>query len=137
MGITRDIPASRPGPAGQFAGQVWWGQAAMADEEPQRLHMLKVHFAPGARSAWHSHPVGQILYVLDGVGRVQERDGPVQEIRQGDSVISGPGVWHWHGASPDAFMTHLAIQQTDPQGVEVTWGEQVEEADYRAGPANS
>ena len=70
--------------------------------------MLKVHFTPGGRTAWHSHPVGQVLYVLDGVGRVQERGGPLFEIRGGDSVVTGPGVWHWHGASPEGFMTHVA-----------------------------
>jgi quercetin dioxygenase-like cupin family protein len=137
MELIHSGPDSQPGPAEMFTGQVWMDRAAMADEESQRLHVIRAYFAPGARSAWHSHPVGQVLYVLDGVGRVQERDGPVMEIRPGDSVITGPGVWHWHGAAPGRFMTHLAIQQTDPDGVEANWAEHVEDAVYRGEPANS
>jgi quercetin dioxygenase-like cupin family protein len=135
MEITHNGPGTTLGPAETFTGQVWMDKVAMADDEAQRLHVLKVHFTPGARSAWHSHPVGQVLYVLDGIGRVQDRNGPLREIRGGDSVITAPGVWHWHGAAPGFSMTHLAIQQPDPDGVEANWGEPVDDGSYRADPA--
>ena len=75
-----------------------------------------VHFAPGARTAWHTHPNGQTVYVTEGVGLAQRRGGPVAEIRPGDRVCFEPGEEHWHGAAPDRFMTHLAMLEVDDEG---------------------
>jgi quercetin dioxygenase-like cupin family protein len=132
MDVIHNGPETFRGPAQQFTGDVRVDVVALVDQEPQGLQVLKVHFAPGARTAWHSHPAGQTLVVLDGVGRAQERGGPVQEIRNGDAVVTGPDVWHWHGASPDRFMTHLAIQQTGLHGASAAWGDPVDEPDYVA-----
>jgi quercetin dioxygenase-like cupin family protein len=94
-----------------------------------------VHFSPGARTAWHAHPLGQVLHVLDGVGRVQAEGGPVVEIRPGDTVLAGPGEMHWHGAAPDRLMSHIAIQERDPATGETTiWSGHVTDEDYLAAP---
>ena len=77
-----------------------------------------VHFTPGARTAWHTHPVGQTIYVLEGVGRCQRRGEPVEVIRPGDRVFFEPGEDHWHGAAPDRFMTHIAMLEVDENGSE-------------------
>jgi quercetin dioxygenase-like cupin family protein len=105
-------------------------------DEPSRIRSSIVHFAPGARNAWHVHAVGQTLYVMDGVGRVQARGGEVLEIRPGDVVDTPPGEWHWHGASPDRFMSHLTIYEAPENGPESEWGDQVADAEYLATPAN-
>jgi len=88
-----------------------------------------VTFEPRARSAWHTHPVGQILIVTMGVGRIQACGGPIQEIRAGDVVRIPPGVKHWHGASPTAAMTHIAIQEA-LNGKAVEWMEKVSDEQY-------
>jgi 4-carboxymuconolactone decarboxylase len=88
-----------------------------------------VTFEPGARSAWHTHPAGQVLIVTAGAGRVQQWGGPIEEIRPGDVVRIPPGVKHWHGASPNIGMTHIAIQET-VGGRNVDWMEQVSEEQY-------
>jgi len=96
---------------------------------PSPVTIGSVHFTPGARSAWHSHSVGQTLYVTEGEGRVQSRGGPVLTIRPGD-VVSTPGdEWHWHGAAPDHFMTHLSLTEGDTE-----WGEHVADAEYHDEP---
>ena len=87
------------GPAEMFTGEVWFDVIAKGDE-PSRMRVNTVRFAPGARTAWHCHGVGRTLYVTDGVGRVQSRDGEVIEIRPGDVIYTPPGQWHWHGAAP-------------------------------------
>jgi quercetin dioxygenase-like cupin family protein len=89
-------------------------------------------FHSGARTAWHTHPNGQTIYVTEGLGRCQRRGGPIEVIRPGDRVFFEPGEDHWHGAAPSRFMTHLAMQQADEQGSVVTWGEQVSDEQYRA-----
>jgi quercetin dioxygenase-like cupin family protein len=94
-----------------------------------------VHFCPGARTAWHTHPLGQTIYVTEGIGRCQRRGGPVEAIGPGDRVRFDAGEDHWHGAAPDRFMTHLAIQEVDETGSPVSWGEHVTDAEYRADPA--
>ena len=81
-----------------------------------------VHFTPGARTAWHTHPYGQTIFVTEGAGLCQRRGGPVEEIRPGDRVFFEPGENHWHGAAPDRFMAHIAMQQNDDSGSPVTWG---------------
>ena len=89
-----------------------------------------VRFTPGARTAWHTHPKGQTLYVTDGIGFVATRNGGVQEIRPGDVVYIEPGEEHWHGATPDRFMAHVAIQEADAGGNVVTWLEHVTDEEY-------
>jgi quercetin dioxygenase-like cupin family protein len=84
-----------------------------------------VHFTPGARTAWHSHSIGQTLYVTEGEGRVQSRGEPIVTIRPGDVVFAPSEEWHWHGASPDHFMTHLAVSEGEPR-----WGQQVSDDEY-------
>jgi len=121
--------ATKRGPAEYFTGTVWQDEIAMA-AGAGRVRALRVTFEPGARTAWHAHPHGQILHVLSGVGRVQRAGEPVQVVHPGDSVWFEPGERHWHGAAPDALMAHLAIQQTDADGNSATWFEQVSEGEY-------
>lgn len=130
MDIIRHRPDSQPAPADRFTGSVWVDPIAVADE-PSRTRAFSVHFTPGARSGWHQHPCGQILHVVEGRGRVQRRGGPVEEIRAGDTVVTPPGEWHWHGAAPGSFLTHLAIQQADADRVDAYWGELVTDEQYR------
>jgi quercetin dioxygenase-like cupin family protein len=94
------------------------------------LRAASVHFTPGARTAWHHHPNGQVLYVTEGIGRAQERGGEVIEIRAGDTVVIPAGAWHWHGASPDNFMTHIAMHEVGDDGKPAVWGEHVTDAEY-------
>jgi quercetin dioxygenase-like cupin family protein len=129
MKIIRTPPPSRLGPAEQFTGTAWIDEIAVANM-PSRLSAFGVHFAPGARTAWHRHPVGQVLRIVEGVGRVQSRHGSIEVIRAGDIVIAKPDEWHWHGASPDSFMTHLAIQEADIDGQFVYWGSLVSNLEY-------
>lgn len=96
---------------------------------------MSVHFSPGARTAWHRHPLGQVIHVTEGVGRVQREGGPVEVIRPGDSVRFDADEEHWHGAAPSRFMTHIAIQEVDDQGTAAYWGEHVGDAQYLAGPS--
>ena len=120
---------SRKGPAEWFTGEVWIDEIVMG-AAPLRLRAFRVSFSPGARTAWHSHPVGQTLHVLSGVGRVQLAGGPVEEIHPGDTVMIAPGERHWHGAAPNNTMVHLAMQETDEQGVDVQWMEHVTDQEY-------
>jgi quercetin dioxygenase-like cupin family protein len=129
MKITPSSIATTKGPADWFTGDVYIDTAA-EPAEPYRLAAANVHFTPGARTAWHTHPIGQTIFVLEGVGRCQRRGGPVEEIRPGDRVFFEPGEDHWHGAAPDRLMTHIAMQQVDDQGSAVTWGEHVSDDDY-------
>jgi quercetin dioxygenase-like cupin family protein len=95
---------------------------------PAPMSVTAVHFSPGAHTAWHSHSNGQTLYVLEGEGRVQSRGDDVVAIRAGDVVTTPGGEWHWHGAAPDHFMTHLALTEGD-----ATWGEHLTDDEYGAG----
>jgi quercetin dioxygenase-like cupin family protein len=130
----RPKPPTTKGGPDRFTGDVWLDVIA-AGEEPSRVRVSIVRFAPGARNAWHAHAVGQTLHVLEGVGRVQSRGGEVVEIRAGDIVETPPGEWHWHGAAPDHFMTHLAIWEAPPDGPESEWAELVGDAEYELGEA--
>ena len=112
------------GPADWFTGDVWI-DAVAEGRPPSRLTVNAVHFAPGARTAWHSHSLGQTLYVTEGEGVVQSRDEPIVTIRAGDSVFTPADEWHWHGATPHHPMTHLSMTEGD-----ATWGEHVTEAEY-------
>jgi quercetin dioxygenase-like cupin family protein len=116
------------GPGDMFTGDVWFDVIARG-AEPSRIRANAVHFAPCARTAWHSHAMGQTLYVTEGIGFVQSRGGEVVVIRPGDVIHTPPGEEHWHGAAPDHFMTHVAMWEGD----ETTWREPVTEADYAAG----
>ena len=91
-----------------------------------------MRFCPGARTAWHAHEHGQTLRITDGVGIVQSRDGQTIVMHPGDTVETPPGVWHWHGALPDSFMSHLALSVA---GGEVEWGEHVTHDEYRSAAA--
>ena len=128
------IPAgSRPSstaPGQNFTGNVRV-DPAFETQAPQRVFGSYVTFEPGARTNWHTHPLGQTLLVTSGVGLTQEWGGPVQFIRQGDVVLCPPNVKHWHGAAPDAAMTHLAIGER-LDGKSVTWMEQVSDEQYNA-----
>jgi quercetin dioxygenase-like cupin family protein len=124
-------PAAGRGEAGRFTGDVWFETLVRADP-PSRLRVNAVHFAPGARTAWHSHAVGQTLIVTDGVGRLQSRGGEVHDVRPGDTIRTPPGEWHWHGAAPGHVMTHLAIWEAPASGPESTWGDAVTDAEYLA-----
>ena len=107
-------------------------------EAPSRVRVALVRFAPGARNAWHTHAAGQTVHVTEGVGRIQARGGEVLEMRAGDTYTTPAGEWHWHGAAPDHFMTHLAIWEAPADGPESEWGNQVSETEYLApvkGPA--
>jgi quercetin dioxygenase-like cupin family protein len=127
--------ASMRGPADSFTGEVWVDEIAVLPD-PGLVRSLRVRFSPGARTAWHAHPLGQVLHVLDGVGRVQAEGGPVVEMRPGDTVVAGPGEMHWHGAAPDRVMSHIAIQERDPATGETTiWSRHVSDEDYLATPA--
>jgi quercetin dioxygenase-like cupin family protein len=128
MEIQQKLPTVKA-PAETFTGDVWLDVIARG-EEPSRVRVSVVRFAPGARNAWHAHAVGQTLHVTEGLGRVQSRSGEVIEIRPGDTIYTPPDEWHWHGAAPDHFMTHLAIWEAPAEGAESEWGEQVTNAEY-------
>ncbi|WP_238366436.1 cupin domain-containing protein [Mesobacterium pallidum] len=119
---------SMAGPGDWFTGTVRMDPLFQA-EAPGRAVGTHVTFEPGARTAWHTHPAGQTLIVTFGRGRVQREGGPVEEIRQGDVVWFPAGEKHWHGASAETAMSHIAIQEA-VDGSTVTWMEKVEDADY-------
>src|SRR3978361_526160 len=121
---------SAKGPAEYFTGTVRIDQPFQA-EEPGRASGATVTFEPGARTAWHTHPLGQTLLVLSGSGRVQREGGPVEDIRPGDIVWFEPGEKHWHGATPTTAMSHVAIAEA-LDGVNVTWMEKVTDEQYGA-----
>jgi quercetin dioxygenase-like cupin family protein len=123
--------ASAPGPAQFFTGLVRVDPVWPADGHINTSGAY-VTFEPGARSAWHTHPLGQRLLVTQGVGLTQEWGKPVQEIKPGDVVWCPPGVKHWHGAAPGTAMTHLAVTGTTADGKNVEWMEKVSNAQYNA-----
>jgi quercetin dioxygenase-like cupin family protein len=116
-------------PAETFTGEAWY-DVIVRGEEPSRIRVNVVRFAPGARNAWHAHAVGQTVHVTEGVGLIQARGGDVMEMRAGDTIHTPAGEWHWHGALPDRFMTHLAIWEAPVEGSETQWGEQVTNEEY-------
>jgi quercetin dioxygenase-like cupin family protein len=119
----------RKGPEAWFTGTVWIDEIVKA-APPSSLKANRVFFEPGARTAWHTHPKGQGLHILEGLGRVQLKGQPAQEIRPGDSVWIEPGEVHWHGAAPGHTMVHLAIQDADAEGVDVVWLNHVTDQEY-------
>ena len=135
MQITRNGIETQNGPGDSFTGTVYIDTVA-APSPPSRVGAALVRFTPGARTAWHTHPYGQTIYVTEGVGRCQHEGGPVEEIRPGDRVYFEPDENHWHGAAPNRFMTHVAMQETDDSGSPVVWGRQVTDEEY-ATPATA
>jgi quercetin dioxygenase-like cupin family protein len=121
---------SRRMPGDWFNGTVWQDPIIDAPA-PARIRAAHVRFEPGARTAWHTHPLGQTLHVVSGVGRVQTWGGPIREIKPGDTVWIPPGEKHWHGASPTVAMAHIAMQEA-LDGAHVTWMEHVSDAQYGA-----
>ena len=123
-------------PADRFTGDAYI-DVVVQGQEPSRVRVSVVRFAPGARNAWHVHAVGQVVHVTDGVGRIQARGGEVLEMRAGDTIHTPAGEWHWHGAAPDRFMTHLAIWEAPADGSpESEWGELVTDDEYGSGPSD-
>jgi quercetin dioxygenase-like cupin family protein len=118
--ITNHPTASRRGEAEHFSGEVWMDELAAPDGNTS-LSMMRVHFAPGARTHWHSHPRGQILHVVDGVGQIQVHGAEVRPLRPGDTAVTARGEWHWHGAAPDATATMLSVQGADRHNSVVEW----------------
>jgi quercetin dioxygenase-like cupin family protein len=129
MNITRNgSQPSGKGPAEYFTGSVRV-DSPFQRSTPARVGGAMVTFEPGARTAWHTHPLGQTLIVTSGVGRVQREGGPIEEIRSGDVVWIEPGEKHWHGASPTTAMTHIAIAEALDSKV-VDWMEKVSDEQY-------
>ena len=127
------LAGSRPtrrAPKENFIGTVLQ-DPIITPQAPARLVANRVAFEPGARTAWHSHPLGQTLYVISGVGRVQTKGGPVREIRAGDVVWIPPGEKHWHGAGPTTVMMRVAMQEA-LDGKHVEWLEPVTDEQYKA-----
>jgi quercetin dioxygenase-like cupin family protein len=133
MQITRNGVETSPGPDEWFTGSVYIDAVAVPSGAAQ-LSANNVHFTPGARTAWHTHPNGQTIYVVAGVGRAQRRGEPIIVIHPGDRVFFEPGEEHWHGASPTHFMTHLALHQVDSEGTSATWGDHVTDEEYDSAP---
>src|ERR1700745_90383 len=131
MQVARNSLETSPGSPEWFTGSVYIDTVA-ATAGSFQVASAHVHFAPGARTAWHTHPRGQTIWVNDGVGLCQGRGGPVEVIRPGDRVFFEPGEDHWHGAAPTRFMAHVAIQEADESGSPVTWGEHVTDEEYGA-----
>jgi len=135
MQITRNSPQTAAGPSEWFTGKVYVDPIA-TPSGLSRLSASSVHFTPGARTAWHTHPNGQTIYVTEGLGLAQHRGGPIEMIRPGDRVFFEPGEDHWHGAAPNRFMTHLAMVEVDDDGTGAAWGEHVTDKEYNAAPTS-
>ncbi|NJQ04160.1 (R)-mandelonitrile lyase [Streptomyces lonarensis] len=133
MQITRSSIATVQGPPDRFTGDVWIDAVAAAPP-PSRVTASLVHFMPGARTHWHRHPLGQTVWVTEGVGLCGRRGGPVEVIRPGDRVLFEAGEEHWHGAAPDRLMSHLAINEGDDDHDLVRWLAPVTDAEYAALP---
>jgi quercetin dioxygenase-like cupin family protein len=133
MELTRNILDTHPGPSDWFTGSVYLDTIAVPSPG-SRVAASAVHFTPGARTAWHTHPHGQTIWVTEGVGLCQRQAGPVEVIRPGDRVFFEPGENHWHGAAPTRLMTHIAMQQADEQGNVVAWGRHVSDDEYAEAP---
>jgi quercetin dioxygenase-like cupin family protein len=134
MQITRNTTDTTPGPGDWFTGDVYI-DAVATPSGASRVTASWVHFTPGARTAWHTHPNGQTIYVLEGVGLAQSRGGPIEVIRPCDRVFFEPGEDHWHGAARNRFMAHVALLQVDDEGNAATWGAHVTDEEYAAAPA--
>ena len=134
MQITRSGLDTNPGPRDWFTGSVYIDPIAAPSDE-SRFGASSVHFTPGARTAWHTHPHGQTIWVTEGVGMCQREGGPIEVIRPGDRVFFAPDEDHWHGATPNRFMAHLALNEVDDEHVAANWGDKVTDEEYAAAPA--
>src|SRR4051812_23047001 len=134
MQITSNSIDTMKGPEAWFTGDVYIDAVAAA-RAPARVQANLVHFTPGARTAWHTHPLGQTIYVTEGLGLCQRRGAPVEVIRPGDRVFFDPGEDHWHGAAANRFMVHLALNEVDDDHPAADWGDQVTDQEYAAAPA--
>ncbi|MFC6357144.1 (R)-mandelonitrile lyase [Luethyella okanaganae] len=120
------------GPETTFTGDVWVDAIAFPHEDRQRMVVSRVRFTPGAHTAWHSHALGQTLHVTEGIALMGTRDGTVVEVYPGQTVYTPPGEEHWHGATPDDFMEHLAmLDNGDDPATTTTWLEHLGDAEYR------
>ena len=134
MEITRNSLATAAGPSDWFTGAVYV-DAVATPAGSSRVSASSVHFTPGARTAWHTHPNGQTIWVVEGAGLCQRRGGPVEVIRPGDRVFFEPGEEHWHGAHPTRLMTHIALLDVDDEGNAARWGDHVSDEEYAQAPA--
>jgi len=134
MQVTKNSIQTTKGSSDWFTGVVYI-DAVAAPTGVSRLSASSVHFTPGARTHWHTHPNGQTIYVTEGVGLAQRRGGPIEVIRPGDRVFFESGEDHWHGAASTRFMTHIAMLDIDDKGNNATWGDQVSDAEYAAAPS--
>jgi quercetin dioxygenase-like cupin family protein len=127
----RPQQSTAKGPAEWFTGDAWLDPVYFG-EEPSRARVNVVRFSPGARTAWHSHTLGQTLYVTDGVGRIQSRGAEIVEMHAGDVVRTPPAEEHWHGAAPDRFLVQFSITEGTggPMATETLWGPHVSDAEY-------
>ncbi len=131
MQIEEKQPTTK-GPAERFTGDVYVDAIATRKPEPSRMVVSRVRFTPGARTAWHSHAVGQTLHVTAGVALMGTRGGKVFVVKPGETVYTPPGEEHWHGATPQDFMEHLAMLEGIAEGSETTWLEHVTDEQYDA-----
>ena len=129
MKITRSSLDTAKGPADWFTRDVYI-DAVAAPEASARAAAALVHFTPGARTAWHTHPHGQTIFVTEGIGLVQREGGPVEEVRPGDCVYIEPGENHWHGATRTRFHAQFAYQEADESGNHTTWGRHLTDQEY-------
>jgi quercetin dioxygenase-like cupin family protein len=134
MQVSKNKTSTTTGSSDWFTGAVFVDSVA-TPSGASRISASAVHFTPGARTAWHTHPKGQTIFVTEGVGLAQGRGGPIEVIRPGDRVFFEPGEHHWHGAAPARFMTHIAMLEVDEKGNNATWGDHVTEAEYAAAPS--
>jgi quercetin dioxygenase-like cupin family protein len=133
MQITRNTLDTSPGPGEWFTGTVFI-DTITTPGEASALGAAAVHFTPAARTAWHTHPLGQTIWVTEGVGLCQREGGPIEVIRPGDRVFFEPGENHWHGAAPTRLMMHVAMQLVDEIGSPVIWGRHVSDDEYAQAP---
>jgi len=131
MQVTLNSVSTAPGRADWFTGAVYI-DALAAPGHGGHVSASRVHFTPGARTAWHTHPNGQTIFVTEGMGLAQSHGGEATVIRPGDRVFFEPGENHWHGATPTRFMTHIAIIEVDGAGNNAKWGPHVTDAEYAA-----
>ena len=132
MEITRSGGETTAGPGEWFTGAVYLDSVA-TPSGGYRLSVSRVHFTPGARTAWHTHPNGQTIFVLEGVCFCQARGESIDVLRPGDRAFFEPGEEHWHGAAPNSFMTHLAMLEVDDEGNPATCGDHVTDEEYALG----
>lgn len=128
--MQRIEPQTSQGPAEWFTGAVF-PTIVLSGQAPSRVRVGSVHFPPGARTAWHSHALGQYLHVVEGIAAVQERGQDAVLLHPGETIYTPPGVEHWHGSAGGTFMVHLAIWEAPEEGgTETAWGEHVTDAEY-------